>query len=285
VSIYNPAVQPKHPLLGLRFKNTSGMHLSQGPITVFEGSTYAGDTRVLDVQPGEERLVSYAIDLGTEVDPQNGPGSSRITSVKAVKGIVTTVTKVREEKKYRIANRSQTDRTLVIEHANRTNQQFKLVETAAPVEDTKDVYRFQLAVKAGEEKTFPVTEERDVASQVVLSNNPDQTIRFVLTLNEATPALKAKLTEALTRKAAWDGQVRELAQVKADLARLATDQDRIRKNLAATPREAEVYQTYLARLATQEREIDGLTAREKALMAAEFTARKAFEDFLANLTD
>ena len=285
VSIYNPAVQPKHPLLGLRFKNTSGLHLSQGPITVFEGSTYAGDTRVLDVQPGEERLVSYAIDLGTEVDPQNGPGTSRITNVKANKGIVVTTTKVREEKKYRVANRSQTDRTLVIEHPNRTNQQFKLVETAAPVEDTAGVYRFQLAVKAGEEKTFPVTEERDVSTAVQLSNNPDQTIRFVLNLNEATPALKQKLTEALKLKASWDGQLRDLTQVKADLARVATDQDRIRKNLAATPREAEVYQTYLARLATQEREIDGLTTRERTLMAAEFTARKAFEDFLAVLTD
>jgi hypothetical protein len=285
VSIYNPAVQPKHPLLGLRFKNTSGVHLSQGPITVFEGSTYAGDTRVLDVQPGEERLVSYAIDLGTEVDPQNGPGTSRITNVRAVKGIVTTTTKVREERKYRIANRSQTDRTLVIEHPNRTNQQFKLVETAAPVEDTKGVYRFQIAVKAGEEKTFPVTEERDVASSVQLTNNPDQQIRFILNLNEASPALKQKLAEALKMKAAWDGQLRDLTQVKADLARVGADQDRIRKNLAATPREAEVYQTYLRRLADQEREIDGLTTREKTLMAAEFTARKGFEDYLANLSD
>ena len=43
---------------GLKFKNTSGAHLNQGPITVFEGSVYAGDTRVLDVQPNEERLVS-----------------------------------------------------------------------------------------------------------------------------------------------------------------------------------------------------------------------------------
>jgi hypothetical protein len=126
VSIYNQNVQKTHPLLGLKFKNTSGAHLNQGPITVFEGSVYAGDTRVLDVQPNEERLVSYAIDLGTEVDPQVGPGTQKITSVKAVKGIVTTKTLLTEEKKYRIINRSQTDRTLLIEHANRTNQQFKL---------------------------------------------------------------------------------------------------------------------------------------------------------------
>ena len=48
---------------------------------MFEGSTYAGDTRVLDGQPGEERLLRYAIDLGTEVDPQVGAGTTRITSV------------------------------------------------------------------------------------------------------------------------------------------------------------------------------------------------------------
>ncbi|HEY3787708.1 MAG TPA: DUF4139 domain-containing protein, partial [Urbifossiella sp.] len=285
VSIFNPNVQPKHPLLGLRFKNTSGMHMSQGPITVFEGSTYAGDTRVLDVQPNEERLVSYAIDLGTEVDPQIGDGASKITSVKAVKGIVTTVTKIREVKKYRIANRSPQDRVLLIEHPNRTNQQFKLVDTDKPVEDTKDVYRFQTNVKAGEEKNYVVSEERDVRTNISLSNNPDGQIRYFLSLNEASPALKEKLKEALKVKGQWDNSLRELNQVVADLARLHQDQDRIRKNLANTPKEAEVYQTYLKKLSDQEKEIDGLTAKQKKLMGEEFAAKKSFEDYLANLSD
>jgi hypothetical protein len=157
VSIYNRAVQAKHPLLGLRFKNTSGAHLSQGPITIFEGPSYAGDTRVLDVQPNEERLVSYAIDLGTEVEPQTGDGTGAITSIKAAKGIITTVTRIREVVKYRIANRGPQDRTLLIEHPNRTNQQFKLVATDKPIEDTKDVYRFQIESKAGQESSLTVT--------------------------------------------------------------------------------------------------------------------------------
>src|SRR5215471_14706228 len=185
VSIYNQFVQKTHPLLGLKFKNTSGAHLNQGPVTVFEGSVYAGDTRVLDVQPNEERLVSYAIDLGTEVDPQAGPGTQKITSVKAVKGIVTTVTKVTEEKKYRVVNRSQTDRTLLIEHPNRTNQQFKLVDTEKPAEDTPEFWRFQTPVKAGETKTFTVKEERDISSNITLTNNSDDTIRYFVNLAEA----------------------------------------------------------------------------------------------------
>jgi hypothetical protein len=285
VSIYNPVVQRAHPLLGLRFKNTSGAHLNQGPVTVFEGSVYAGDTRVLDVQPGEERLVSYAIDLGTEVDPQAGPGTQKVTSVKAVKGIVTTKTLLTEVRNYKVVNRSQADRTLLIEHPNRTAQQFKLVGTEKPAEETPEFLRFQTPVKAGETKTFTVTEEKEVATSVALTNNADDTIRYFVNLAEASPALKAKLQDALRVKGEWDATRRELAQVQADLNRLTADQDRIRKNLRETPKEADVYDTYLKKLSAQEKEIDALTASQKTLMDGEFKARKKYEDYLANLSD
>ncbi|MCE9563699.1 MAG: DUF4139 domain-containing protein [Planctomycetes bacterium] len=285
VSIYNQNVQKSHPLLGLKFKNTSGAHLNQGPITVFEGSVYAGDTRVLDVNLNEERLVSYAIDLGTEVDPTAGAGRQKITSVKAVRGIITTMTKFTEEKKYKIINRSQTDRTLLIEHVNRTNQQFKLVDTDKPTEDTPDVYRFTVPVKTGETKTFTVKEEKDVAASITLTNNNDNTIRYFINLAEASPELKQKLNEALKVKETWDFARRELAQVNADLQRLNLDQDRIRKNLRETPKEAEVYATYLKKLSDQEKEIDTLTAKQKKLMDDEFKTRKAYDDYLANISD
>jgi hypothetical protein len=285
VSIYNASVQAKHPLLGLRFKNTSGAHLNQGPITVFEGSVYAGDTRVLDVQPNEERLLSYAIDLGTEVDPKAGAGAQKITSVKAVRGVVTTITKVTDEKTYRIVNRSQTDRTLLIEHPNRTSQQFKLVGTEKPVEDTPEVFRFQTAVKAGESKNFTVKEEKDITATVSLTNGDENQIRYFLSLSEASPSLKQKLNEALKIKGEWDVALRDLKQVEADLRRLSLDQDRIRKNLRETPKEAEVYATYLKKLSDQEKEIDSLTAKEKTLSGKEFTARKKYEDYLANIAD
>ncbi len=252
---------------------------------MFEGSVYAGDTRVLDVQPNEERLLSYAIDLGTEVDPKAGAGKQTITSVKAVKGIVTTVTKVTDEKTYKVVNRSQADRTLLIEHPNRTAQQFKLVGTDKPAEETPDVYRFQMPVKAGETKSFTVREERDVTQTIALTNGAEDQIRYFVSMSEVPPALKQKLEAALKVKGGWDAARRELDQVTADLARLTADQDRIRKNLRETPKEAEVYAMYLKKLSDQEKEIDALTAKQKALVADEFAARKKYEDFLANITD
>ncbi|MBA4067267.1 MAG: DUF4139 domain-containing protein, partial [Isosphaera sp.] len=100
-----------------------------------------------------------------------------------------------------------------------------------------------------------------------------------------SPALKAKLQEALGLKGAWDIVRRDLAQVQADLQRLSVDQDRIRKNLRETPKEAEVYATYLKKLADQEKEIDTLTDAQKKLMDSEFKARKRYEDYLANISD
>jgi len=285
VSIYNPNVQAKHPLLGLKFKNTTGFHLSQGPITLFEGSTYAGDARILDVQPNEERLLAYAIDLGTDVIVQNSPITSRITSVKANKGIVVTMTKQVEEKVYKITNRSTTDRTMLIEHPNRTNQQFKVVETPKAIEETAELWRFQTPVAAGKSTEFKVREEKDFGTQIVLTNNADNTIRYVLNLNEASPALKEQLTAALKVKAKWDVTRQDLQQVVLDIQRITADQDRIRKNLRETPKEAAVYDIYLKKLSEQEKEIDALTVAQKKLMAEEFSTRKSYEDFLGTISD
>src|SRR5439155_598229 len=188
VSIYNPAVQPKHPLLGLRFKNTTGMPLTQGPVTVFEGSVYAGDTRVLDLQPDEERLVSYAVDLGTEVSAKSGTNTSRITSVKAVKGIVYTNTLFREERVYDISNRSATDRTLLIEHPNRKGQGFTFKGDNKPKEEAADVYRFEVSVAAKKDLSYTVTEEREAGSNVQLTNSADDQIRYFINLKEVPQA-------------------------------------------------------------------------------------------------
>jgi hypothetical protein len=159
------------------------------------------------------------------------------------------------------------------------------VDTQKPVEETPEVLRFQTPIKAGETKPFTVKEERDVTASIALTNSAAEQIRYFISLSEASPALKEKLKEALKVKGEWDGVRRELAQVVADLQRLNQDQDRIRKNLRETPKEAEVYETYLKKLAAQEKEIDSLTDKQKSLMDQEFKARTKYEDFLSNISD
>src|SRR5262249_53833732 len=111
VSIYNPAVHVKHPLLGLRFKNTTAAHLMQGPVTVLDGPNYAGDGRFPDLKPKQDQLVSYAIDLGTEVDPGAAAQTDTLQTVKVVKGVLAAGTRMRQSRTYRVLNRGGEART------------------------------------------------------------------------------------------------------------------------------------------------------------------------------
>src|SRR5207248_5173555 len=114
VSIYNAAVHGRFPLLGLKLKNTSGQPLTQGPITVYENSTYAGDTRILDLQPNEERLLSYALDQGTEVKSSIKSIPSPEMNFKIGESQLTARYKLRQTKAYTIKNRSTHDRTVIV---------------------------------------------------------------------------------------------------------------------------------------------------------------------------
>ena len=86
VSIYNASVQAKHPLYGLRFTNPTDLYLMQGPITVFDGGVYAGDAKIEDLPPGSQRLISYGLDLDTEVAPQSKGQPEELLSVRLLKG-------------------------------------------------------------------------------------------------------------------------------------------------------------------------------------------------------
>jgi hypothetical protein len=284
VSIYNPVVQPKHPLLGLKFKNTSGMPLTQGPVTVFEGSVYAGDTRVLDLQPDEQRLVSYAVDLGTEVAVKPGNGASRITSVKAVKGIIYTNTIQRDERVYDVSNRSTSDRTLLIEHPNRKGQGFSFVGDNKPKEEAADVFRFEVPVAAKKDLSYTVIEERPIESSVQLTNNADDQIRHFINLKEAPQSLKTKLTEALKVKSSWDKVRQDIQAANQRVQTITVDQRRLRDNLRETPKESPLFQRYLKTLEDQEKEMEDLQAKLKTLQGDEAKTRAAYDDFLANLS-
>jgi hypothetical protein len=284
VSIYNPAVQSKHPLLGLKFKNTTGMPLTQGPVTVFEGSVYAGDTRVLDLQPDEERLVSYAIDLGTEVSVKPGKDTSRITSIKAVKGIIETRTLFREERVYDVSNRSATDRTLLIEHPNRKAQGFTFKGERQPKEEAADVFRFELAVAAKKDLSYTIVEEREAGTSVQLTNNTDDQIRYFINLKEVPESLKAKLQDALKVKAGWDKARQEIQTATTRIQTITVDQKRLRDNLRETPKESPLFQRYLKTLETQEQEMEDLQAKLKMLQGEEGKTRAAYDEFLANLS-
>jgi hypothetical protein len=282
VSIYNQGVHAKFPLLGLRFKNSTKLHLMQGPITVFDGPSYAGDARILDLQPKEERLISYAIDLGTEVEPIVVNPQDNIIKIKINKGIVEATHKLEQAKTYKVKNRSEHDRVLLIEHPYRP--EFALVTPAKFHERARDVYRFEVKVEAGGKAELPVVEQREIQNSITLTNSDDNTIRFFLNHNVSSPKVKAALTEALTLKGKVNAAIEDIRQNERRLNDIRTDQQRLRENLKTVPPESEAHKRYVKKFDQQETEIEQLQDTIKKLQDKEFKERKAYEAYLGNLT-
>jgi len=283
VSIYNERTQAKFPLLGLKFKNTSGLHLSQGPITVFEGSNYAGDARILDLKPKEERLISYAVDLGTEVNPVPSSDNGRYTMIKAVKGVIETTTKLRETKTYTIKNRNETERLVLIEHPVRN--EFKLVdEKVKPTEVASDVYRFELKVPAGKTESQVVTEERILSQGFQVSNIDDNQIRIFLNSPVTSDKVKKGLQSAMELRWAVAKTQRDIQEQEKQLKVITDDQTRLRANLKEMPSTAAAYKRYLEKFDTQETQIEKFQADIKKLQGTEFSQKKELEDYLANFS-
>jgi hypothetical protein len=271
-------VQAKFPLLGLRFKNSSGLHLMQGPITVFEGSNYSGDARILDLQPGEERLISYAIDLGCEVSAAPAQSNGRITHLKAVKGVLHTTQKNRESRLYTAKNRNEQERTLLVEHPVRHG--FALVD-CKPTETAADVYRFELKLPAGAARTLSVTEEQQVSYAASLSSQSDEQVRVLLAQPAADEKLKKGVQRAQSLRWELEKTRREVAEQQRQLNAIVTDQGRLRANLKDMPSTAKAYRRYLEKFDEQETQIERYQADIKKLQSQEHQQQKSFDDFLA----
>jgi hypothetical protein len=284
LSIYNPAVHAKFPMLGLMLKNTSGLHLMQGPITVFEGSVYAGDARIQDLQPSDERLISFAVDLGTEVETKSHRPPERLTAIRIERGMIITTNRIREEKTYTATNRSGQERTLWIEHPYRA--EFELVSKQEAVERTAEFRRFEMKLPPEPKKSVAMTivEERDLNSAISVSNSDDNQIRFFANNVLASPELKQSLGKAMELKAAAAKIRQDLQNVNVELNNITQDQARLRQNLREMPATAAAYKRYLEKFDKQETQIEDLQAKQKDLQTQELKARQAVDSFLANLT-
>ena len=137
---------------------------------------------------------------------------------------------------------------------------------------------------AKKDLSYTVVEEREAGTNVQLTNNADDQIRYFINLKEAPQALKAKLQEALKVKASWDKARQDIQAVNTRVQAITADQKRLRENLRETPKESPLFQRYLKTLEEQEKEMDDLSAKLKTLQGDEARTRAAYDDFLANLS-
>ncbi|HEV3339666.1 MAG TPA: hypothetical protein VG125_04900 [Pirellulales bacterium] len=281
VSIYNERVQAKHPLNGLRLKNSTDLHLMQGPITVFDDGAYAGDAQIEDLPPGGERLISYSLDLKTEVAFEAQQSPQQLVRCRLVKGTLQTTNKLERRRNYTIKNSGREAKQVLIEYALEPG--WTLVAPKEPGEKTRDRYRFAVAAEPGKPAKLEVAEDMTVSQQFALTNLDDNAIRYYISAKVVGDKVKEALAEVVRRKQ----QLSELAGKKQELeqriAAIDQEQTRIRQNMQQLDRDSDLYRRYVKKFTDQEDEVEKLRGQINSL-AAELTKRQTeLDGYLAEL--
>lgn len=281
LSIYNSRDNSKYPLHGLRIKNTTGLALMGGPITVFEGGAYAGDALIDDLGAGDERLVSYAADLGLEVSPEPKGGDRLQEGMKIVRGVLYVTLKETTAVEYTIKSRADEPRRLLIEHPRR--EDWELVEPAEAQETTRNLYRLAVEVPAGQTVKQMVRTEHRLTEQVVLTDEAMDRIAVYVRAQNVPEAVKQALGRVLEMKQAIAAIDRQIADREARLEQIGEEQERIRQNMEQLDHDSELYRRYVTKFSEQEDEFDKLRGEIETLKQQRDTRQQELETYLAEL--
>ncbi|MCH7765272.1 MAG: DUF4139 domain-containing protein [Acidobacteria bacterium] len=285
VSLFNEANGRRRPWLAVWLKNSSGLTLDAGSFTVIDTNAFAGEGLMETINPGESRLLSYALDLGVEITTNRKSDRQRVERVEIHRGVLRMHRKVVEKKTYTIRNNSQKARTVVVEHPVRNG--WELVETAKPTESSSSYHRFKLEAKPKTTTELVVREENPQQTTYALTNiTPEQ-----ITLWVRQRSIDREIEQALARIVAKKNEINDLnkkiAALEAEQTEIFSDQNRVRENLrrmGRTPEEANLRQRYIRQLEQQENRLAALRAERARLQSARDAAQKQLDQMLQNLS-
>ena len=286
VALYRPDTDPLHPLVALLLSNDGAGALPPGLATLYEagpdGPNFIGDARLPAIQPGEDRLASFAADLPVRVDTVRGEDVT-VTGGRASRGVLDLVRRQRATTTYRVTTPADSGRTVMIEHPRRDG--WTLVEPNPTLAATTPThYRISQAVPPGTTWTLPVVLERPVEERVQLTTLSPARLAALASEGQLLPALRAALTRAGALRTELDRRSGVVDDLKARQAAIFADQERLRHNLAAVPAGSELQRRYLATMQKQETDLGSLATQTEAASRAVTEADGALKDFLAGMT-
>ncbi|HEV8495937.1 MAG TPA: hypothetical protein VGQ56_03700 [Gemmatimonadaceae bacterium] len=286
LSIYNASVLRSNPLNGVLLKNTTGKHLLQGPLTVLDKGSYAGDARIDNVPPGQDRLLSYGIDLEMLVDNTKNTQRGAVLTAKIEKGEMIISRKLVSSQEYAANNKTGKDKVLVIEHPIR--QGWHLVDTQKPFETTPSLYRFKGTAVANKVTVLTVKEEVVQDETIMLASaNLDQLVYYSRTGEggaEIPKSVRDALAKAIQLKQASVDVERDIAMRNQRVAEITAEQNRIRENMKTVAPATQYYDRLLAKLNEQESAIETLQKEREALIGRRDSLRRELDEYLSGLT-
>jgi hypothetical protein len=267
ISIYNEATRRDRPMSGLLLRNTTPLTLENGSLTVLDRDAYAGEALMERLKPKEQRLISFALDLGTLVTIKDEEVRAPAKMIKAVNGVLQVHYFQSDRKIYRISNQTDREKIIYIEHPVRQGWDLS-EETAAPALTTQKYYRFRVVIEPFGKMDLPVTERQGLVDSYQIGNLSRPDLELFVQRKYITAETRAALEKFIDLRTQI-GQINNRLQALDDEEeKIGDDQKRLRENietLSKTPEAKTLIARYIAKVNEQESRLEEIEKERKTL--------------------
>lgn len=266
VAVYNEAVRKDRPFSGVLLKNITDLTLEAGSMTVIDGNAYAGEALMERLKAKEQRLISFALDLGTSIRVRPKQDREPARLVKALNGVLQVHYFQTEEKVYSISNQADRPKVVYIEFPIRYGWELS-DNSPKPDYTTQSFYRFRVELKAFEEKELTIALKNPrIDSYQISSVNKDQ-LEFFITMRYIDEPTRIRIAKLIDLREAIGQSDLKLRSLQADVTTIEADQRRLRENIESLSKTAEakaLIARYIAKAGEQETRMEQIETERKA---------------------
>ncbi|MHC4976235.1 MAG: DUF4139 domain-containing protein [Planctomycetota bacterium] len=281
ITIYSPQTGNDLPMRGVDMRNDTGMQLMAGPIAVFDGGRYAGDSQIRNTARNQDRLLSYAVDSEVKVLQEND-STSTIRKIKIVDGLLWQEYRGTQTTTYTITNYDGDEgRTVLLERAPMHG--WELLAPEEPSEETDTMVRFEVEVPANDSVEYDVTYERVYSQSIGLT---DMSMETLLRYSR-NGRVSQQVIDAVSKAAKMQAQINRLgeqiAAIEKDRTEVFQDQDRIRRNMSSVGRNSDLWTRYSRKLGEQETELERIDGQLEQARAQRAQLERDLKAYLMDL--
>ena len=270
VSIYNESVRAERPMGGMMLTNTTPLTFEGGSLTVLDRDAYAGEALMERLKPKEQRLISFALDLGTRVSAESTGDSRPAQMIKVVNGTFQVHYFKIEKKVYRLTNQTDREKIVYVEHPVRKDWGLS-DETAKPEITTNRYFRFRVVLKPFETVELPVAERQGLMDSYSLMSLTGDQLKLFVSRRYIDDATRLRLERLIELRSQLYMIGTKLEAFDSEVERIEADQKRFRENIEAltkTPEAKSLIARYIAKANEQESRLEQME-KDRQTMAAE----------------
>lgn len=269
VAVYNETVRQDRPFSGVLLKNISNLTLESGSMTVIDGDAYAGEALMERLKAKEQRLISFALDLGTHVRVRTDQDREPAKIVKVVNGVFQIHYFRTSEKRYQISNQTDRPKTLYIEYPIQDGWTLS-DDSPKPDYVTQRYYRFRVELKPLEETELKINVRQPLMDSYELTKLSKSDIQLFVTQKFVKEETRQKLEKLIDLRARINEIEARLDSFDDEAQKIEADQKRLRENIEAltkTPEAKTLITRYITKANEQETRLEEMEKERKTLEA------------------